>query len=276
MERETPRSYERAKAQGPESSFTLAPLCRAAASGEGEKVKPLKEQLVSEFPDQLEMVEAITDLPRYLDVCTQLDVHAEKGKERQKLIREKAEYHFLLTHLVSSINDQKTLMRFWDALGRMAQAQKRSGQYSMMRAGVLSQVATYKILQQLDRHPTLSHPSEDQYNAIDLWQESNPIQVKSGHDDQPFLVEVDRLTPSHIAIQGGDGQRRIGSELLQDIERFTTGLQTYEKTTGRHLTGYLLTLPKSSYDKVTGEPSEEIVQFVKEHLGHQIAEGEAA
>lgn len=264
------------KPQGPEISFSLGQLSKAAESGDTENIQLLIERLAQEFPDQLEIIQAIADLPRYLDVCTQLDIHAEKGKQRQKLIREKAEFHFLLTHLVCSIQDRKILAHVWNAMDRIAQAQKKTREYVYGRAGILSQVATYKIFQQLGLHPELSHPSEDQYNAVDLWQESSPVQVKSGKDDKPLLVKVDRLGPTHIAIQGEEGQQRIGNWVLQDIEHFTAGLQAYEKSTGQHVTGYLLELPKSSYDKVTGQPSEDIVQFVRKQLGLQMEEEKAA
>lgn len=267
MEREFFPQPEMLKPQGPEASFALGRLNTAAASGDAKTIQSLKEELAREFPDQLEMAEAIADFPRYLDVRDQLDAHTKTGKERQQLIREQAEYHFLLTHMVSHVTDRKVLMRFWDSLERMAKAQNKVREYLYGRAGVLSQVATYKIFQKLGHHPELSHPTEDQYNAIDLWEDSGtPMQVKSGKNDQPVFIEVDRMGPTHVAIQGEIGQRRISSQVMRDVERFTTGLSKYEESTGQRVTGHLLVLPKSSYDKVSGEPTEEIVEFVRGHL----------
>ncbi len=254
--------------QGPEASFSLATLNRAAAAGDPEAIQLAKERLAQEFPDQLEAVQAITDLPRYLQVKEQLDRHMEKGKERQQLIREQAEYHFLLTHLVASITDRKVLMRLWDALERVAQAQKNVRGYLLGRAGVLGQVATYKIFQRLGLHPALSHPAEDRHNAIDLWEERDPVQVKGG-GDQPSWVEVNRMGPTNIVVCGADGEQRISSKLMQEIERFTRGLAEYEASTGQRVTGHLLVLPKASYDKTTGEPTEDIVEFVRGHLRAQ-------
>lgn len=198
-----------------EATILLEQLTKAAAARRSEDVQGVRQELARLFPDQLEMVEAIADFPRYLKVVERLAVHKEKGKERQALIREQAEYNFLLTHLVGGMTDRKSLRRFWDALGRMAQAQKKMGAFAIMRAGVLGQVATYKIFQRLGQHPELSHPSQDQYEAIDLWEASGPVQVKSRRENDPQLIEVDRLGPTNIMVQRENGVRMVSSDLMR-------------------------------------------------------------
>lgn len=236
-------------------------------------IAALKEEYEKKYPDQLEGIEVIFQFKNFLKDQNTIDATRGYERSRKDTFESITQFQFLITHFVSNNSENKEfLANFWEILEEMARATNDSEnitRVNKLRKGVLSQVAIYKICDRLGIKPKLSHPKEDAFDAIDLWTDSEtPVQIKGARDDQekPTIIETEAIPFPNVQIDS-EGQTTFLSPYLRDqTQKFRMKLSEYEMRVGKHLKGYLMVIPYSKFDFVTGEPSDDIVQFFKETL----------
>lgn len=251
----------------PTATEMLQRLLKAVRHNDPERINRVRQQYERAFPEQLEGVAIITQFADYLDADERLTTE-DDDDERTRLIRTETEYHFLLTHyLTQSGIDRSFLASLWTTLEDLAEARGQAKTIDGMRRGMLSQAATYKIFEQLGAHPQLSHPAEDA-EAIDLWEEGNPVQVKGSRKaTQPQIIPTETVADPPIVVEDAESMRVFSSKLLHDFRRFRRKVASINRQTRKSISGYFIVIPESSYDSVSGVPTDEIVRFVSEKLG---------
>ncbi len=143
----------------------------AVASNDRNRIGQVKERYLQEYPDQLEAVEALFGIREVLRTQKLLDRNRERGQysRDRKVFQNLTEYQFLLTHfLTSNSGDKQMLEQFWLVVERAAKETNQLPVLNRLRRGILSQVATVRLLESLHLNPQLSHPEQDAFDAIDL------------------------------------------------------------------------------------------------------------
>ncbi|MFH0892072.1 MAG: hypothetical protein V1867_04810 [Candidatus Falkowbacteria bacterium] len=267
------RKYESDKKAEEERISLQQELFLAFKDGDSEQIAKLKERYEGEFPDQCEGIAALFGLADYLKIQEKLYSQDTIERERRgDMIKGLTEYQFLLAHFISLNGQNKEFLRiFWEVMEKSADACGELKQFNVMRQGVLSQVATFKIFEALGANPKLSHPREDAFEAIDMWSDDkNAIQVKSNKRiTEPMIVEADSVVFPGIETKKEGDNNYYNSKYFSDMQRFKGKLKQYGLLLGKELKGYLLVVPTAQFDFITGEPSEKIVEFVREHINRK-------
>lgn len=243
----------------------------AMESGDDERIAELKQRYVAEFPDQLEGVEVLFAVRRMLEQQRVLDERREDPDYRaeREQYRDLTESQFLFTHfLVSNRKDKEMLGRFWVIAERVAKGLHALPNLNRLRRGLLSQVAAHATLDALGLNPMLSHPDEDAFRSVDLWAGTRTaVQVKGSMEvERPAVLTADTLAFPHIQTKHRSQRRAYSAKLFHDSQRFRAKLQQYATQTGRALEGFLLVIPYSKIDFITGKPAEELVEFFRTNL----------
>ncbi|OGZ12677.1 MAG: hypothetical protein A3C93_06240 [Candidatus Lloydbacteria bacterium RIFCSPHIGHO2_02_FULL_54_17] len=240
------------------------------------RVNELRGLYEKEFPEQMEGVVALLDFPSYLSLQKKVghfsfNTRTPEGREeRKEAIQSLTQYHFLLSHFVEQNSDDKAFLEdFWYTIEQLGVTADNLRQAQITRSGIVSQVAAYKIFKQLGQHPQLSHPREDAFEAIDMWSDADTaIQVKTGkRGSDELIVATDTIAFPGVESKVGDAVTHVNTDLMRDIARFTTKSAAYGEKIGKKIRGYYAVIPKQTFDHVTGEPSEEIVERFRERLG---------
>lgn len=236
-----------------------------------ERIMELRTAYEQQYPDQLEGVEALFDLASFLDFDRRLDAHEVKGKERRDMIHEVVCYQYLLTHFIAQNgNDKEFLRAFWDACEEIAKAKDNLRSLNMMRKGILSQVAVLKIMEKIGGKPKLSHPREDAFNMIDLWIDAKKaVQVKGIREamqQDPEIMETDTLSFPGVEVTDGQDVKHFGGDMFEKFQEFQVSIEAYRSLVGKNIKGYMIVVPYSKFDSITGEPSDDIVAFVRERI----------
>ncbi len=252
-------------------------LFTAVTDNDQARLQEIKDIYIERYPDQLEGVMALLELPAHIDNDHYLSLHSFQDNDpeiRQEMLRrveETTQYHFLLSHFIlGNRNDKEFLGRFWETLEQLAKAKGDLKSAHKMRRGILSQVATHRIFEKLEMHPKLSHPAEDAFKAVDLWIEgTGAVQVKGTEKKyQELFVETDSVSFPGTAIEHKNGTTdHYSGYLAKEMQRFTMKLDKYGRERGEELKGYFVVVPYHEFDFVTGEPSDAIVGRCATSLG---------
>lgn len=268
-----PWSSQEIKAPQKYGEIVLEPeFFQAIAEDDGKKLTELKEKYEAEYPDWQEAIEALFGLRDIL--LKQKNFHRMKGKmnekTRTKYFRDFTENQFLLTHFIIQNEKDKILAYFWEVAEKISKKTATKKEFIDWRKGLLSQVAAYKILNELGKKPTLSHPKEDMMVAIDLWVEggSSAVQVKSWNGYDPLFLKTDEISLPAIKTEERNETTFYDSETNLANKRlaFKIKLSRYSKKIGKDIKGFMLVIPFSKIDPVTGEPSPELVEFFRDKV----------
>lgn len=248
---------------------------KAVETDDAEKLGELKKRYETEYPDQLEGVEAIFGLKEFLRKQKNIDEDKEKGdyKIEKSRFRDLTEYQFLFTHyMIENGGDKELLSYFWDTAKAIAKRTGTLAELNKSRRGLLSQVAVYKILDKLGEKPRLSHPETDAFHAVDLWlRNDSAVQVKgSRHLEKPAVIgpdQIDQIAFPALQAETESETRYYNAKYFHDSMRFRAKVKNYARMKGENIKPYLLIIPYSQIDFVTGEPAPELVEFFKEKLG---------
>ncbi|MDP3770255.1 MAG: hypothetical protein Q8R40_04960 [bacterium] len=246
-------------------------LFAACKEHDEKKILELRSAYEQQYPDTLEGVAALFDLASFLDNDKQLDLHEQKGKERTDMITEVVYYQYLLTHFIAhNGNDKEFLRAFWDACEEIAKAKDNLRSLHMMRKGILSQVAVLKIMEKIGGKPKLSHPGEDAFHKIDLWIDAKKaVQVKGIKEtmqQDPEIMETDTLSFPGVEVADGQDVKHFESDMFQKFQQFQVSIEAYRSLVGKNIKGYMIVVPYSKFDPITGEPSDDIVAFAREKI----------
>ncbi|MFA6526054.1 MAG: hypothetical protein WCT26_01400 [Candidatus Buchananbacteria bacterium] len=261
-----------------------ADFFKAVKLGDEERIAELKKEYLDTYPDTLESVEVLFGIRDFLLKQKAMNeekerikrtgerFHQESHEQVMKKFRDLTEYQFLFTHfLLAKGGDREFLEAFWDAAEQIAKRLDMSRDLNMLRRGQISQVATYKIIEQISHKPVLSHPDEDAFSAVDLWSdEGTAIQIKGANQEQPALLSVDEIYFPAIAANSAAGTNMFNSIQMQEMQKknmiFNAKIRKLGELQHRQINGFMMVIPYSKVDFVTGEPSQELVDFFKERL----------
>ena len=262
--------------QGEQKAFMLQQeLLRALKSGRGDQVKELKKQYQAEFPEQIEGVEVLFGIIDFLEKQKAFDASKTRGErlpesERTNTFRDFTEYQFLFTHfIINAGQDREFLEDFWAVTETMAKDINCLKEMQKLRRSMVSQTAVYHILRELGEKPNLSHPREDAFNAIDLWaNHKTAIQIKGWNEEEPALFESDHLVfPGAETNQHGHKSMFASLEYMRDKNyQFIGKVKQYGRVIKQNLKGYMMVVPYSKIDFVTGEPAKELVTFFEKQM----------
>jgi hypothetical protein len=143
-----------------------------------------------------------------------------------------------------------------------------SRECNVVRRGVVTQVATFRIFKELGFTPVLSHPEEDAFQSIDLWSDAeHPVQVKSTSEEKPDVVATDEISFPGVEIKRGNALEHFTSKLFHDAQKFKMRVEAYRKASKKeNLKGYFVVVPYAKVDFITGEPDRELVESVRRKL----------
>ena len=250
-----------------------------------DETRAFANGLIEMYPNDAEAITALADLVGFLDSqreLTELQMVARMGvvsKERAKEIKERklqlfqalTQYQFLLTHfLVSRPQSEEYMQRFWTASERIAKNDHSLGEMGRLRDSVLSQAAIYQLFEELGKHPTLSHPKEDAFYAVDLWTDDHhAIQVKGAPKNEQFafVPSQDEVSFPGVRVEDGEKEIHYNDYITHERQYMRTKLAGLERLEGKKIEGYLVVIPKNKRNNVTGKPNADVVEIAKQKLG---------
>ncbi len=247
-------------------------LLEAFANSKGEineDVENIKTTYQEKYSNQLEGVESLFELAPFLLLSKKIsNKEIDDREERKKAYEELTQYQFLLTHFISiNSRDKDFLNIFWETARGIAEKTGCLKEFNITKRGIITQVATYKIFEELGENPKLSHPKEDAFRSIDLWTDENhAVQVKSSYEDEIKIVETDEITFPGVQIEENSRIKQFSSNHFQEAQKFKAKVKDYEKISNKKLDGYFIVIPYSKVDFITGEPSKELIEFVRDNL----------
>lgn len=249
----------------------------------------LANSLIEMYPADAEALTALVELPGYFSAQRALDQlrdeeHSRRNftyeerrameKKKKDLLIRLTQNQFLLTDtVVKYAKDRSYLEGFWKSTELFANFKHAEGVMARTRESVLAQASIYQLFEKLDKHPSLSHPSEDAFSAIDLWiaegEEKQAVQVKGAPKKEEFSVipATERISFPGVAVHGKEGKQHHYNAYAQDEhDKFCAKLDQYNKTTHQAIEGYLIVIPRDRRDSVTGEPDATLVEEARARL----------
>lgn len=257
-------------------------LLHAILVSDDKKVGELKKKYQEEYPDQMEAVEVIFGIKDFIEKSRNLNLkHKElTGKEKIDAYRDITEYQFLFTHFViQNHNDRKFLELFWNIAEEIARKMGAEREINMLRRAQVSQTAVYRIMEELGENPKLSHPDEDAFESVDLWESSEKaVQIKGWEEQVPAIFTSDEISfPAIRADQKMTSKFYSSAEYMGKKNTiFRAKIKEYGDRLGKHFEGYMLVVPYSKIDFVNGEPAPELVEFFREKLKSNVEAQKAA
>ncbi len=236
-------------------------------------VDNLKAEYLERYPDQLEGIELLFQIPPFLALSRKLsDPHRRQETDEQirAEYQDLTETQFLLTHFILGNNpDKQFLSLFWSTLEKMAAQSGYSRELNRIRKGIVTQVATVRVLQEVGMKPTLSHPGVDAFDSIDLWSDaSHAVQVKSTGAATAEIVETDEIAFPGARIIRNDKTQIFNSNHFYEMQKFRAKVREYgAKTNDPSLKGFFVVIPYSKVDFATGEPDRELVSMFAQKMG---------
>jgi hypothetical protein len=244
------------------------------------EVRALSESLSEMYPADKETITALAELPGFFATERDLEesrrmeemgylskeARKEEYRKRMRLVERLTEYQFLLTDLIVRSKDREYLLRFWDSTEKLAAIDHSQPEMGKMKDAVLSQAAIYLLFDELGKHPRLSHPKEDAFNAIDLWTDDHQaIQVKGAPKSETFEVvpAADTIAFPGIAFADGQKTKHYNSYITAERQYLRAKLDHYAKATNQEIEGYLMVIPRNRRDQVTGQPDASIVEAAR-------------
>ncbi len=249
-------------------------LLQAIKESNEEKIEQLKKSYQEEYPDQMETIEVIFGIRDFLEKAIQITDERKTSKEKisKNKFRDLTEYQFLFTHfLVQNNKNREFLDLFWNVATEIAEKMNAKIKLDILRRGQISQVAVYRIVQELGQNPKLAHPDEDAFEAIDLWESADKaIQIKGWEEEVPAVFNVDEIVFPAMQVDNGKHKKSLynSAEHFQSKNTiFRAKLKEYGERLGKEFSGYMLAVPYSKIDFINGEPAPELIEFFRDKLG---------
>ena len=250
------------------------------------EIARLKQEYQEKYPDQLEGVEIIFGFENSLNDQEIVNSYKKEHKSFENIrdvFQSLTEYKFLLTHFVhSNRNDRAFLEKFWAVLEALA---KKGGgkdlyQFLSLQRSTATQVATMRLFEEAGFNPHISHPAEDAFHAIDLWVDAAAVQIKGDSKKEAGISFFETGTVAFPGVGVGRKARRkfkkqaaryhINSYLFYQAQKFHVKLSRYREFTQKDIRGYFLIVPEHKVDLITGEPTPDLIQLIKERVNTEL------
>ena len=174
----------------------------------------------------------------------------------------------LTAFILENGGDAEMCAEFWRVLANSAPNDRRY--VEALKRGVVSQVASHKLLESVGHTPELSTPEEDAFDAIDLWGEGDEareaVQVKAS-GDKFEIVEVETITPPCLITRDGEELNAYNTPDFESIRRFAIKAERYAERKGQKVRAFFMIVPRSKFDADTGEPTADLVAEAQEYFG---------
>jgi hypothetical protein len=254
------------------------------------EIKELANSLIREYPADAEALTALAELPGYFSAQRALDRLRDEGhtglrftneerrnreKKKKDLLIRLTQNQFLLTDIVVKFaQNHSYLDGFWKSTELLANFKDAEGMLGRTKESVLAQASIYQLFTKLGKHPHLSHPNEDAFNAIDLWVDEGDrakkqaVQVKGAPKKKEFSVvpATETISFPGVALQENEKQKHYNAYTQNEHDKFCAKLDQYNKETHQAIEGYLIVIPRDRRDPTTGEPDAELVEEARERL----------
>lgn len=224
-----------------------------------EKSKPIESM------KNTERMAVISSFPSFLE--TQRKLKMEEIEDDEELLaayKDLTEYQFLITHhILSESENASSLKEMWRQLREIARQKEEEQNFSIFQRGVVTQVAIHRVFKKLGFNPQFSHPKDDAFKKIDLWSDAkHAVQVKGSAHEAFGIFETDEVGPSPVEISDDGKTKKLFDNALRS---FKTKLKSF----GDDIKGYFIIIPSDKIDFTTGEPSEELVNLIKQKVSRQ-------
>ncbi len=261
------RKYSPPKEQAEARMFQEA-MMSAFQRGDKQGIEALKKEYEERYPDQLEGVAVLFEMVPFLERRAKLAEERSSRQDRLKMLEESTQDQFLFSHFILSNSGDKSFLKdFWAVAEKLSADGGHTREFNRFRRGLLSQVAVYKIMEALGTKPSLSHPKEDAFHAIDLWTEkAGAVQIKGHYEGEPQLIPTETGVFPGVEVKEGEQVKFFNSYLAHEFEKFKYKISEYGEMTGRDIKGFIIQIPYSKFDFVTGEPSPEVIEFVRAQM----------
>lgn len=261
------------------------------------KLPDLKKVYCEKFPSQLEGIEILFQLPIFFENDHKLDLlramgkesdringvgknifpkevllyENEFGKERMDTIKDLSSYRFLMTHfLINNSNNREFLEKFWATFDELGRISNKLADVLRLKHNILSQAAVFLALKELGLNPKLSHPSDDAFRSVDVWVGNKPVQIKGGGKTM-MISDAKEIAIPGITIKQGEITRYYNSHLAYQDERFRADVELLKKKPGNeNIEGRMIAIPYNKMDPVTGKPTEDFIEFMRQHFDQGI------
>lgn len=223
-----------------------------------------------------EGIAAILSFPKILNLQRVRDAQSKNKdaphmpiEQSRDMFRSFTEFNFLLTHLlITSADDMPYLETFWRAMKRIAEDADMVRELETIRSGIVTQAAVYHVFTALGKTPSLSHPDEDAFHAIDMWNSSDEvIQISSGRE--PGVYDSEHIAPPGVQVVDSSGaiaSYSADQHMTAKTTQFIMKAEKYGKHINKKLKAYTLVIPRSEVDRLSGKPSAKLVEFFRERL----------
>lgn len=244
-------------------------LCQAVAIDGSEALAGIQQGEFSEGAMALKLLAGILHDQKDLNRSREQGTFALRPKnERKQLFREFTQFSFLFTHFLIENGEAKGLLaQFWKACEKIALETGVRTELQSIRKGMLTQTAVYHILQAVGKHPALSHPDEDAFEAIDLWADGEAVQIKTGKGKPQILVAENIAFPGVQSMHSTGVDHYSSSDFLaQKAIIFLAKVKDYGRRLGKDLKGYTLVVPYDDIDHISGKPQQGLIEAFKQQL----------
>lgn len=236
-----------------------------------DAAKAARARHLEKSPDDKEGAGIISDFPEFLATERRLkEARGLQKEEKLQLVRRLTQFNARWTEYVHSMaKDKKALESHWNGIRSLfGNSQEADSEYLKRRAGILVQVVMLKIFERLKLDHHLSTPGEDAYHKIDLWVQGAAVQLKASRSDKVQIFASNDVRSVHATIRT-QGREIVASTGSTEEWEFLCKLREYGRETGQpNLTGFFMVIPNDQIkDKVTGEPTEELIDEVEKELG---------
>lgn len=234
----------------------------------------LKEGFIKEYPDEAETIAAIFDIKSVLEAQRELEIAREQKKriEREKLkelMRNLTEWHFLVTHLFTCIQDKSVAASFWTELSQISKIFSDKSLRGI-RKGIIGQVGVYKTLKKFGLQPKIAHPDEDAFEKMDLSVSSplaeTAIQTKYTEKIQQPLVIKDDIDYPSVFLEKLDSQTYLSHYDIEQMMRLRESCRKKSARIGKKIEALYLAIPEGSFDPDTGEPTEKFLKQIEPEI----------
>ena len=237
-----------------------------------DQIKKMKDKVLRESPDNVLDIEVHFGMIEFLLKQKMLRGKKEFSKD---IFKDLTEYQYLLTFYVDHAQNRDELRSMWNyfhqidlLLNKKLNKDKKIAPY--LQYGIVGQVAVNKIFRRLKMPYYLSTPSQDAYQKTDAWldvSKQTALQIKRYKDfSKPVLLPVKYISfPALVKELPTSNTKRIYS-VADELRLYAMKKEKLAEMEGKEVEAFMVILPGKGIDNITGEPSEEVVDFFRQHL----------